>query len=69
MQKWEYTTVIVDYDVPRYVNGVEIPQWKKGPPIWVYLNKLGDDGWEICGFIPSGETGLYYKLFLKRQKP
>jgi hypothetical protein len=32
---------------PRYVNGQELRDWKKAPPIHEYLNQLGEEGWEL----------------------
>jgi hypothetical protein len=34
---------------PRYVNGVEQPNWKRLPLIRDYLNQLGEQGWELAG--------------------
>jgi hypothetical protein len=69
MQKWEYMTVIVWDDRPAKVNGVEIPKLERASHISVYLDKLGDEGWEICGVIRTSPTGESCRLFLKRPKP
>jgi hypothetical protein len=53
VQKWEYLQVQCDwgekgyYAVPRRVNGQELRDWKKGPSVYVYLNELGAQGWEL----------------------
>jgi hypothetical protein len=51
---------------PRYVNGQELRDWKKAPPIHEYLNQLGEEGWELSG------VGARHKeempAYLKRRK-
>jgi hypothetical protein len=68
MQKWEYMIVVVWDDRPAAVNGVEITKSER-LHISVYLNKLGAEGWEICGVIRTSSTGESCRLFLKRPKP
>jgi hypothetical protein len=64
VQKWEYLCVSLNVEkpyVPRYVNGQELPDWEKGPSLFVYLNELGTQGWElIC------KEGAFY--IFKRPK-
>jgi len=56
MQKWEYLTVHTAMDNNEYkarlLNGREIPDWKKGPPLSDYLNILGEQGWELIDTTP-----------------
>ena len=52
MQKWEYLFVIAkaapDLEVrPTRINGQKIADWEKGPLLYDYINKLGDEGWEL----------------------
>ena len=52
MQKWDYLSIVVDYENgnypgrPRYVNGQELPNWEQGETIVSVMNKLGWKGWE-----------------------
>ena len=52
---WEYREVMFyDYGgyVVRYVNGKEWPNWKrKAPAMAAYLNRLGQEGWELVSLI------------------
>ena len=52
MIRWEYLKVETDYDshldrVHR-VNDAELPDWKKGPAVSEYVNRLGAEGWELA---------------------
>lgn len=51
MQKWEYIIVQYRYEReksrPRFINGNELKDWKKGPELSVHLNQLGEQGWEL----------------------
>ena len=80
--RWEYVIVEVHTDgAPkgRYWNGSELPNWKKGPHIGVFLNQLGAEGWELVSWTvkrtDSVGMGLIqheadrYHAVLKRQKP
>lgn len=59
MQKWEYTWVLADAaDWEVYVSG-EV--YKLGD----YLDKLGENGWEMVGF-QTGSPGANYVFFFKR---
>ncbi len=69
MQKWEYLEVIPEayssvFSQPRYLNSVEIKDWKKGPGVHEFIAQLGDEGWELVGF--SGGNALRY--WFKRPK-
>ncbi len=52
MQQWEYLTVVFDGANrelrPRWVDDKELPDWKKGPTRYEYLNQLGNQGWELA---------------------
>ena len=51
------------------LNGRDIPNWKKQTATLVeYLNRLGDDGWEMTSAITSNNYD-YGRLFFKRAKP
>lgn len=54
-QKWEYLTINTeafgfnnDRFAVRYVNGQELRNWKN-TPLTDFLNRLGDDNWEMVG--------------------
>ncbi len=56
---------------PRYVNGVEVPNWLTGPLVHDYLATRGAEGWEVAGACAAGHfygvaDGL--QLFLKRRR-
>jgi hypothetical protein len=47
MQKWDYLFVVVQENLPRYVNGEQLPDWKKGQSIFQFVKQLGVEGWEL----------------------
>jgi len=55
MQKWEYMFVVSEWIAAfnksrlrvRVVNGQELPKWADGPSFFDFVNKLGEDGWEM----------------------
>ena len=51
MQKWEYLFVVGRIGKKGWVayaeNGKEIPDWKNGPALYEYVNRLGEAGWEL----------------------
>lgn len=62
IQKWETLTVQIgffgmnsDHPTPRFVNGVEITDWKK-VPLHAFIMRLGAnaDGWEMSGTFNRG---------------
>ncbi len=60
MQQWEYWTVVFDVTNkamrPRWVNDQELPDWKKGPIKFEYLNQLGNQGWELVAINATMHT-------------
>ena len=69
MQKWEYLYVGVDYnsDKPRYINGQELRDWKRQPHISVFMNQMGEQGWELVAFFNPSAT--VSPMVFKRPKP
>ena len=76
MQKWEYLVVIVSDEKMRpgvlYVNGMAASEWEsklfgfaKATPVYTWLNKVGEEGWEV---VTSSSVGLLHNLILKRPK-
>jgi hypothetical protein len=47
----------------RYVDGVEVEDWKDGPIFRDELARLGREGWEMTGIVSSGrnERQVYFK--------
>ncbi|HVB25001.1 MAG TPA: hypothetical protein VNG51_23905 [Ktedonobacteraceae bacterium] len=75
MQKWDTLTVEMgffgmnsDHPAPRFVNGVEIKDWKK-VPLHAFITQLGADGWEMSGTINISGTSSGNFLFFKRPRP
>ncbi len=81
MQKWEYLFITAHFTGGewrvRWMNHTqEVPNWKKGPPVSVFVNQMGNDGWELvdsqvtyappAGF--GGPTYYDYGLSFKRPK-
>jgi hypothetical protein len=67
-QRWEHLVVRIDLaggDCPiaRWVNGVEVENWKQHPDIWVRMNEFGDARWELIGFELFGtrHTSMIFK--------
>ena len=81
MTQFEY--LILDFQVPnfigiapslalshaRYMNGVEIQNWKNGPPLFVQLNYYGFEGWEVISFTTTSPTAGTTVVVLKRPLP
>lgn len=78
MQKFEYKTIeFVQKEkqgmgirvtasssyYPRYENGDEIPGWESLPPFQVYLDTLGEQGWQYAGSGPTVHGGFNCVLF------
>lgn len=74
LNTWEYKVVsFQEYRGwrPRYVNGLELPNWMEAPLLHDYLDQMGADGWELAT-ASSGEH-LYglsdkHQLYFKRLK-
>ena len=67
--QWEYLQVtFYDYDGwrARFVDHIEIDDWKEGPPMISYLNALGELGWELAGLVDGGRHSRLG--YFKRQK-
>ena len=58
MRSWAYLTVGLamtgHHWQVRWINGTELPHWGSGPARFEHLNRLGAEGWDMCG---SGSGG------------
>jgi hypothetical protein len=67
MQKWEYEVVRTYGGVVMLTNGQEVGKIVNNQPVgemlYEYLNKVGEDGWEVAGM---AETRGGIELVLKR---
>ena len=74
MQKWEYLFVSCRLHnnawLPKWVNGQEVEDWQNSPPVHVYSNRLGQQGWELVSLVVS-DAGkeTQYRLTFKRPIP
>ena len=65
MQKWEYLFAVAEVHAawgeeiwrPRWVNGEELREWKRGPTVQQFANQLGQEGWELVQVGPGGDRG------------
>jgi hypothetical protein len=72
MQKWEYTFVSCEHKKawrPRWVNDEELPNWKKGPTIYEFSNRLGREGWELVNLDTTSYRGSTYTYRLTFKRP
>ena len=66
MKKWEYIEVTAPMrddaqSVRIYVNGEQVVPESKSSALYDYLNKLGQDGWEMVSFsFLQNRTAFYY---------
>jgi len=70
MQKWEYLYDDCEADRglrPKYINHQEQRNWKNGPFLAEYINRLGAEGWELVSFVRVANI-LNLELIFKRQK-
>jgi hypothetical protein len=67
MNKWEYIVVRTYGGVVMLTNGQEVGKIVNNQPVgemlYEYLNKVGDEGWEVVGM---AETRGGIELVLKR---
>ena len=66
---WEYRfvwlSVLNDRYVASSVNGEDLADWRKGPPLHEFANQLGAEGWDLVS--PVVATGGYFAgLIFKR---
>jgi hypothetical protein len=65
MRKWEYMFVVAEtlgsYGEeiwrPRWVNGEELQDWKRGQGLHKFCNQIGGEGWELVQVGPGGDRG------------
>jgi hypothetical protein len=78
MQKWEYVVLYVDHVSKgltsigwkvSHINGREVPNWKDGSLYFDYINRLGEQGWELIEAIRYGDSPRPGTLIFKRAKP
>jgi hypothetical protein len=66
MKKWEFIEVTAPMrddaqSVRIYLNGEEVIPESKTTALYEYLNKLGQDGWEMVSFaFYPNKTAFYY---------
>ena len=63
MQKWEYLTVEINTDKVSRIDGRDISFRDRNESERDYLQKMGDEGWELVAVIEmySREQRLYFK--------
>ncbi len=70
--KWEYQFVILDMGQygwqPRYINGQELPGWTSKPPVHIFSNELGSQGWDLVSFVPITITTSDLQFWSGSQK-
>lgn len=66
--RWEYKAEMFRYNNVLDVNIGDTSHFKGKPALEIdILNKLGDDGWEMCGMSEHSDKG--YRFFFKRPAP
>jgi hypothetical protein len=72
MKKWEFIEVTAPMrddaqSVRIYLNGEEVVAESKTSALYEYLNKLGQDGWEMVSFAfyPNKTAFYYFKRAVK----
>jgi hypothetical protein len=66
MQKWEYATlyvldrVVLRINTPQYGDtqvgsGAIVKGRRDGVPLFDTLNRMGPDGWEVCGVVVDAD--------------
>lgn len=73
MVKWEYLYVEAERDEVARINGKMVGEFKgffmtiTGRPTMIeFLEKSGQDGWEVVGMCPATEMATQWRLVLKR---
>ncbi|MBI4762813.1 MAG: hypothetical protein ACOYYF_16015 [Chloroflexota bacterium] len=76
MTKWEYMYAKAYKEKIEEINGKDVgvfkPQGFLGgimegqPEVSEFLEKSGQDGWEVVGICPASEGASYWRLILKR---
>jgi len=64
MQKWEYCYIQAYKNDIETVNGYVVKREENSLP--GYINKAGEEGWELVGTCPSSESGSSWRLIFKR---
>ena len=52
MQKWEYKYLFINFRDPKSIHSKD--KTIIGNEIIVYINELGDDGWELINVVQNG---------------
>ncbi len=61
---WEYMTWVIAYPQDsaggqvKYINGREVPDWKKGARLAELLNEAGSDDWELVTIFSARPEGM-----------
>ncbi len=73
MTKWEYMYAKAEDDKILEVNGEEIGAFQglpigaaERPSVSEFLEKSGQEGWEVVGVCPANESASFWRLVLKR---
>ena len=74
MKNWEYLNALVENNEVFEVNGAMIGTALRGfvttytgrPSLTDFLNQSGQEGWELVGMSPTGESGSTLRLIFKR---
>jgi hypothetical protein len=66
MQRWEYLEVITANDNRiLFIDGKET-KWTSRPTLTLYLDELGEEGWELVGIMEKERT-FYFKRPLQEE--
>ena len=57
---WEYLEVRRGGNHARSINGQDLPNWKKGPLFWDFVNELGAEGWDLAA-VDATDTSWIFK--------
>ncbi len=67
MTQWEYHYILAFNTEIDQINDQLVQ--RKTHPLMEHLNQLGIDGWEMIGICPASDSGNYWRLLFKREKP